>query len=72
MGFGIEIFDVMMKLTNERRAGKHYFEKVAAQDVHNKTEKASLTESPFFNFKDQMGIGVTTILLCKLNIAWIF
>ena len=37
----------MMKLINERRASKHYFDKLAFQYVHNKTEKAPLTESPF-------------------------
>ena len=49
-GFGIEISDAMMKLINERRAGKRYFDKLSAQYFHNTTEKAPLTESPVVRF----------------------
>ena len=41
------MYDAIMKLINKRCVRKHYFDKVAAQDVHNTTEKAPLTESPF-------------------------
>ena len=58
-GFELEISDAMMKLFNERSARKYYFDKVAAQDVHNTTEKSPLVEYPFFKW------GIEWVLVWK-------
>ena len=49
-GFGIEISNAIVKLINKKHDGKHYFDKVSAQDIHNTSEKAPLTKSSFVCF----------------------
>jgi len=46
-GWGIKISRQQLIEINKQREGNHYFDRDAATDIHDTTEKRALTESPF-------------------------